>query len=86
MTPTSPKTLKRVLEKCHYKMIDGDDVCWLMESNGQILVIPQTMKLVPEDVLESILGQAEISEENFAQLLAEIAAEEAGPSATAYAN
>jgi hypothetical protein len=85
MTPIPPRILKRVLEKCGYRMIDGDNVCWLMESNGQILVIPQTMELVPEDVLEGILGPAEITAERFMQLIAQVEADEVGP-ASAFAN
>jgi hypothetical protein len=56
-----------------------------MESNGQILVIPQTMELVPEDVLEGILGPAEITAERFVQLIAQVEADEVGP-ASAFAN
>jgi hypothetical protein len=85
MTLVSPRILKRVLEKCGYKMIDGDTVCWIMESNGQIIVMSQTMKLVPDDVLGSILDQAEVSPEKYEQLVAEIQAEDTGRSA-AYAN
>jgi hypothetical protein len=86
-TPISPKLFKRVLEKCGYEMIDGDNVCWLMESNGQILVIPQTMRLIPEDILEDLLVQAEITEERLTQILAQIAADDAaGGGIGAFAN
>jgi hypothetical protein len=70
--PTSPKTLKRVFEKLHYKLVASDSISWLLECNGHVIVISQTMKLVPSDVIESIAGPAEIGEEAFNELVQEI--------------
>jgi hypothetical protein len=70
--PIPPKTLKRLVEKCGYGCVGQNDCAWIMESNGHPIVISQTMKLVPEDIIESMLGPADISENKFFQVLKEI--------------
>ena len=74
MKPVRPTTLKRVLESCGYAEVAQDECCWILESNGHPAVIPQTMALVPIDVLESILGPAGITEAAFTALVEKIEA------------
>jgi hypothetical protein len=69
MNPLPPTTVKRILESVGYELISTDDCCWMMLSNGHLAVIPQTMTLVPVDVLESIFEPAGIDEKSLAQLL-----------------
>jgi len=71
MKPIPPKTLKRILELAGYKVVADDSCSWILENNGHPVVISQTMKLVPLDVMQSILEPAEITGEKFDELLAE---------------
>jgi hypothetical protein len=76
-----------MLEMCDYKLIKADDITWLMESNGHIVPIPQTMKLIPLDVLEGLLGgPTGIDEETFKALLATIEGQSSAQSASASPN
>lgn len=72
MKPITPRTLKRLLEKCGYLLVAQDDCCWIMENNGHPAVISQTMDLVPLDMLETILEPAGIDEKSFVELVAAI--------------
>jgi len=86
MKPIPPTILKRMLEMCDYKLIQSDDITWLMEYNGHIVPIPQTMKLVPIDVLEGLLGPTGIDEDTFKALLATIEGQSPAQSASASPN
>jgi hypothetical protein len=70
--PIPPNILKRILEKSKYALVAQDNANWIMESNGHVAVISQTMKLVPIDVIESILGPADIDETTFFKYLGEM--------------
>lgn len=69
--PVTPRILKRIFESLKYKSLVSDDICWMLENKGHVVVINQTMKLVPSDVIESMAGPAEITEEKFNQLAIE---------------
>jgi hypothetical protein len=73
-----PKIFKRILEKGKYELVAQDDRNWIMESNGHPIVIPQTMKEIPEYVIETMLGPSGIDETTFFKYLLEI-----DPTATA---
>ena len=70
--PIPPTVLKRILEKSKYQLVAQDSSNWIMENNGHAVVISQTMRLVPEDVIESMLVPAEIDETTFFKYLGEI--------------
>jgi len=75
-----PRTLKRILEDSKYELVAQDDANWIMESNGHVIVIPQTMKLVPEDVIETMLsGASGIDEGAFLKVLGTIEVSTAKP-------
>jgi hypothetical protein len=72
--PVSPSTLKRVVEKVGYKLFYSDALNWVMECNGHILMIPQTMALLPSDVLENLLRDTAVglNDETFNLLASEL--------------
>ena len=55
-----PIVLKQVLEKFGYRLEAADDISWLMkwECGGHLVNIPQTMAMVPSDVLEAMLDSS----------------------------
>jgi len=80
----APKTLKRILEKADYELVAQDNRNWIMENNGHPIVIPQTMKEVPEDVIETmLLGPSGIDENTFFKYLFEIEPSATVPTPTA---
>jgi hypothetical protein len=81
MNPALPTTVKRILEIAGFKPFATDEHCWVLESNGKLAVIPHTMKLVPEDVLETILDAAELTPETFEELRSGLEGLRAGPHA-----
>ena len=61
-------SVQRVLEKFGYHLEAADDISWLMEweCGGHLVNIPQTMAMVPSDVLEAMLDSlSDISAEAF---------------------
>ena len=71
----TPIVLKRVLEKFGYHLEASDDISWLMEweCGGHLVNIPQTMAMVPSDVLETMLdSSSDISAEAFNSMAGEV--------------
>jgi len=71
----TPIVLKQVLEKFGYHLEAADDISWLMEweCGGHLANIPQTMAMVPSDVLETMLDSAsDISAEVFNGMAGEV--------------
>ena len=71
----TPIVLKRVLEKFGYHLEAADDISWLMEweCGGHLVNIPQTMAMVPSDVLETMLdSSSDISAEAFNSMAGEV--------------
>jgi len=71
----TPIVLKRVLEKFGYHLEAEDDISWLMEweCEGHFVNIPQTMAMVPRDVLETMLDSgADITAEAFNSMAGEV--------------
>jgi hypothetical protein len=71
----TPIVLKRVLEKFGYHLEAADDISWLMEweCGGHLVNIPQTMAMVPTDVLEAMLdSSSDISAEAFNSMAGEV--------------
>jgi hypothetical protein len=68
----TPKIFKRILERDKYELVAQDTANWIMESNGHVIVIPQTMKEIPNDVIETMLGPSGIDEAIFFKYLLEI--------------
>ena len=71
----TPIVLKRVLEKFGYHLEAADDISWLMEweCGGHLVNIPQTMAMVPSDVLETMLDcSSDISAEAFNRMAGEV--------------
>ena len=70
----TPIVLKLVLEKFGYHLEASDDISWLMEweCGGHLVNIPQTMAMVPSDVLETMLdSSSDISDEVFNSMAGE---------------
>ena len=71
----TPIVLKRVLEKFGYHLEAADEISWLMEweCSGHVVNIPQTMAVVPSDVLEAMLdSSSDISAEAFNSMAGEV--------------
>jgi hypothetical protein len=71
----TPIVLKQALEKFGYHLDAADDISWLMEweCGGHLVNIPQTMAMVPSDVLEAMLDSAaDISAEAFNSMASEV--------------
>jgi hypothetical protein len=79
----SPALLKRMLEKLGYRLIDADDITWIMECGGHIIPIPQTMTTVPADILDSMLGPSGITSDAFNLLVSELKKVTVSPSQSA---
>jgi hypothetical protein len=71
----TPIVLKRVLEKFGYHLAGADDISWQMEweCGGHLVNIPQTMAMVPSDVLETMLdSSSDIGAEAFNSMAGEV--------------
>jgi hypothetical protein len=83
--PVPPTILKRVLERVGYKLFDADNITWIMECGGHIIPVPQTMALVPSDVLDGMLGPS-MDADTFNKIAREVIAASGSKPASASPN
>lgn len=71
LAPPAPNVFKKMLELCGY-VCDSEGIDnWVMVCNDHVAVIPKSGDSVDLEIMDSILGPAEIDNERYFQLLAD---------------
>lgn len=81
-----PKTLKRIMELAGYELAADNLYTWVLICNRHPIVIPKLGPLVSLEIMENVLGSAQIDHQRFFELKSVAEAEERARAAGAVAN